>query len=174
MEIENFGDEGGIETGVFAKMIGEIAIVQDAVEKIVAVGLRANTTVFAAQIADAHLRQGDGDAAMAALSVAENVMNEGGERFFESEVARLRGQVLLSQSNLDAAEEAQKSAIKIAASQGALSFELRSATDLAHLYRARGSESQARDLLAAVYDRFSEGFETTDLKNAQALLEELS
>jgi predicted ATPase len=73
-----------------------------------------------------------------------------------------------------AAESSFRDAISLAQEQGAKSFELRAALDLSRLWRDQGKVQQARELLAPVYGWFTEGFDTRDLKEAKALLDELS
>jgi predicted ATPase len=73
-----------------------------------------------------------------------------------------------------AAEGSFRDAISLAQRQGAKLFELRAALDLARLWRDQGKVQQARELLAPVYEWFTEGFDTRDLKDAKALLEELA
>ena len=71
-------------------------------------------------------------------------------------------------------EDSFREALDWARRQGALSWELRSATSLARLWRSQGKSQQARELLAPVYGWFTEGYDTRDLKEAKALLEELA
>ena len=99
-----------------------------------------------------------------------------GERGYESELYRLKGELLLQQSsdNQAEAEACFHHALDIARSQQAKSFELRTATSLARLWQQQGKRQEAHDLLAPVYNWFTEGFDTADLKDAKALLEELT
>jgi predicted ATPase len=100
-----------------------------------------------------------------------------GDGVCRAELYRLKGEFLLQQASPDAAGEAEacfQQALAIARNQQARSWELRSATSLARLWRDQGRQQEARALLAPVYDWFSEGFETPDLKNARALLDELA
>ncbi len=71
------------------------------------------------------------------------------------------------------AEVAYRDALEVARRQSAKSYELRAATSLARLWQGQGRDEEARDLLQPVYDWFTEGFDTKDLKDAKALLEEL-
>jgi predicted ATPase len=77
-------------------------------------------------------------------------------------------------SNMDAAEVSLREAIAVAQSQGARGLELRASTSLTRLWRDQGKVQQARELLAPAYGWFTEGFDTLDLKEAKALLEELA
>jgi predicted ATPase len=98
-----------------------------------------------------------------------------GERFYEAELHRLRGELLLRSPGGEAsAEGCFLRAIELARSQGAKSWELRAATSLARLWADEGKRAQADALLAPVYGWFTEGFDTADLKEAKALLEGLA
>ena len=91
-------------------------------------------------------------------------------------IHRLRGELLLRQTDSNAAE-AQKCferAIEIARKQSAKSFELRATVSLARLFRDIGRRDEARTMLADIYGWFTEGFDTADLKDAKAMLDELS
>ena len=95
--------------------------------------------------------------------------------YWDAELHRLRGALLLlSDGNESEAEACFKQAIEVARGQSAKSFELRAATALARLWRGEGKRADARDLLAPVYGWFTEGFDTADLKDAKALLDDLA
>ena len=99
-----------------------------------------------------------------------------GQHHFDVELHRQRGALLLRKTPNDvaAAEGAFIRAIEVARSQQTRTFELRAAISLARLWRDQGKPQQARELLAPVYGWFTEGFDTLDLKEAKALLEELA
>jgi predicted ATPase len=98
------------------------------------------------------------------------------ERWREADISRIAGEIALISSEQDVvkAEEHFERALAIARQQQAKSGELRAAVSLARLSRDRGKVQQARELLAPVYGWFTEGFDTRDLKEAKALLEELA
>jgi predicted ATPase len=98
------------------------------------------------------------------------------ERAWEADVNRLAGEVALILPEPDAtkAEAYFERAVSVARQQQAKSLELRAAMSLARLWRDQGKPQQARELLAPVYVWFTEGFDTRDLKEAKALLEELA
>ena len=98
------------------------------------------------------------------------------ERWYEAELYRLRGDFALSGSSRDEsrADEDYSTAKRIAQQQGSRLLELRATTSLSRLWYGKGRRAEARDLLAPVYGWFTEGFGTPDLKEAKALLEELS
>jgi class 3 adenylate cyclase/predicted ATPase len=97
-----------------------------------------------------------------------------GERWFEAELERLTGEVLARGGRVEEAEASFSRALGIARSQGARMWELRAATCLARVRFERGEPRKAHELLAPVYDWFTEGFDTPDLQEAKALLQELA
>jgi DNA-binding winged helix-turn-helix (wHTH) protein/class 3 adenylate cyclase/predicted ATPase len=116
------------------------------------------------------------DEGLRSLDHAQVLLDQHEDRWFEAEIYRLRGELLLRQSIAPEAEAETwfRRALDVARSQQAKSLELRAATRLAHLWHAQGKDSEARDLLSRVYGWFTEGFDTIDLKDAKALLAELS
>ena len=90
-----------------------------------------------------------------------------------AELNRQRGQLLQRQGHTEAAEELYGKALSIAREQDAKLWELRAAVSLSRLRRAQGRCAEARDLLAPIYGWFTEGFGTSDLREAKALLDEL-
>ena len=109
------------------------------------------------------------------LAEAFRLVDKTGERFYAAELHRLQGQLLLQQAIPDAprAEAYFHQALAIARHQQAKSLELRAAMSLSRLWQRQGQETDARELLAPVYGWFTEGFDTADLQEAKALLDEL-
>ena len=107
-----------------------------------------------------------------ALALADTT----GERWYEPELYRLKGALLLQQhtDNQAEAEDCFHQAITIARSLQAKSLELRASTSLARFWQQQGKLQEAYDLLAPVYGWFTEGFDAADLKDAKALLDELA
>jgi len=101
---------------------------------------------------------------------------ETGAKVFDAEFQRLLGDLLLAGHNTDTAEagRAFRTAIEVARQQGAKSSELRATTSLARLLAKQGKRREACTMLAEIYGWFTEGFDTADLKDAKALLDELS
>jgi predicted ATPase len=93
---------------------------------------------------------------------------------WDAELHRLTGAVLVAENKLDEGYAALQQAIRIAQAQQAKSLELRAATSLARLWGEQGRRVEAGDLLASVYAWFTEGLDTADLKEAKALLAELT
>jgi predicted ATPase len=97
-----------------------------------------------------------------------------GEHWLDAELNRHKGELLLRQGHAEAAEELYCKALSIAQEQEAKLWELRAAASLAQLWRDQGRRAEAHALLAPVYDWFTEGFDTADLKEAKALLDQIS
>jgi class 3 adenylate cyclase/predicted ATPase len=141
-----------------------------------ALGNRLINPLFAALVAEAEASEGRIEAAFAILDNQLAETAESGQRWHDAELHRLRGELLLKRQPVDAAEAeaAFTRAIEIARDQQARSFELRASTSLARLWRDQGKRAEVRDLLARIYGWFTEGFDTLDLKQAKALLDELA
>ena len=108
---------------------------------------------------------------MALLDDALQIVERTGEHWFAAELYRHKGQLLLRQGYVEAAEELYRKALSIAREQEAKLWELRAAVSLARLWREQGRRAEARALLAPVYGWFTEGFATADLKAAKMLIE---
>jgi class 3 adenylate cyclase/predicted ATPase len=116
------------------------------------------------------------DGALTRIDAALAFAGQTGEHWTDALLHRIRGEILLKRdpANTAPAEEAFLTATAVAKQQQAKSFELRAAMSLARLWRDQGKVQQARELLAPVYGWFTEGFETRDLKEAKALLDDLA
>jgi predicted ATPase len=127
-------------------------------------------------LAEASTLLGNIEEGFRSLDDAQAVLEQHEDRWWEAEIYRLRGVLLLQQSAAPEAEAEAwiRRALDIAQSQQAKSLELRAATSLAHLWHAQGKGGKARALLSPVYHWFTEGFDTIDLKDAKALLTEIS
>jgi predicted ATPase len=113
--------------------------------------------------------------ALTLLDEALQIIEDTGHRMHEAEVHRVKGEVLLRADAfaIHSAETCFLKALDVARSQAAKGWELRAATSLARLWRHHGRHEQAYAALSAVYEWFTEGFDTKDLIEAKALLEEL-
>ena len=133
-------------------------------------------TYFLMLLADAWLRLGGPDEAAAALKEGLARAEATGEYFCTAELHRLRARACLAQDARDArvAEAALDAALADARQRSSRLFELRAACDLARLWADQGKRRNAHNLLAPVYGWFTEGFDTADLKDAKALLEDLA
>jgi class 3 adenylate cyclase len=135
-----------------------------------------NRPLLLALVAKQQARAANLDAAIRTLARAMDEIHAQRARFYEPEIIRLRGEILLLQSRGNAAEAevAFRQAMGYAAQQSCRAIELRACVSLARLLGDDGRRTQARDMLAALYGAFTEGFDTHDLKEAKALLDELS
>jgi predicted ATPase len=127
-------------------------------------------------LAESYGTTGQIEEALCALTQALALVDKSGGNWYEADIHRLQGEFLLLQSSDHQAEAETcfQQAITIARSQQAKSFELRTAISLARLWQQQGKRQKAYDLLAPVYNWFTEGFDTTDLKDAKALLDSLA
>jgi predicted ATPase len=140
-----------------------------------ATGAEINQPYFLALLAEAHGILEEPEAGLTVLTEALRLVDTTGVRWYEPELYRLKGELLLqlSSDNQVEAETCFHHALDIARHQQAKSFELRTATSLARLWQQQGKRQDAYDLLAPIYVWFTEGFDTADLQDAKALLEAL-
>jgi len=126
-------------------------------------------------LAAAHAELGEFDDAWRRIGEAMTAMETSKEKLWEAEVHRIAGEIALLQEGPDAtkAQASFEYALAVARERQAKSWELRAAMSMARLKRAQGKRNEARDVLAPVYHWFTEGFDTLDLQQAKALLEEL-
>jgi class 3 adenylate cyclase/predicted ATPase len=141
-----------------------------------ATGARVEQPYYLTLLAEAMRAQGLIEEGLAVLDEASDRVQQTGERYFEAEIHRTRGSLLLARRKANIAESAAsyQRALEVARAQEARSFELRASTSLARLWRDQGKRTEARDVLAPIYGWFTEGFDTADLKEAKALLDELA
>jgi len=141
-----------------------------------AMGMRTARSWCLALLAEACGRAGQVEEGLRTLEEALEVLQSTEDRFYAAEVYRLKGELLLQQARPDEAqaETCLQQALAVARRQQAKSLELRAAMSLARLSQRQGQRAAARELLAPVYGWFTEGFDTADLQEARALLEELA
>jgi tetratricopeptide (TPR) repeat protein len=139
-------------------------------------GFRLYTSFYLTFVAQAYMRLGDFAAARACIREALDHVEQKQERWFEADVYRMAGEIARQAPEHDEleAETCFERALAVARSQKARSLELRTATSLARLWRDQGKQAEAHNLLAPVYNWFTEGFDKPDLKAAKALLDELA
>jgi predicted ATPase len=139
-------------------------------------GVTVHNPFFFSHLSIAHAELNQFDDAWRCIDEANTAVVTTNERWFEAELYRTAGEISLMSPKPDAAkaEEYFERALAVARQQQAKSWELRAAMSLARLWRDQGKPLQARELLAPVYGWFTEGFDTLDLKEAKALLEELA
>ena len=128
-----------------------------------------------ALLAEAYGQAGQPDAGLTCLAEAVTRVAATEERWWEAEVYRLQGVLLLqrSPSDVDQAEACFQQALDVARRQQAKALELRAALSLSRLWQQQGRRAEAHACLAPIYGWFTEGFDTADLQEAKALLEAL-
>ena len=131
---------------------------------------------YAALLADAYRKSGRTIEGLKVVTEEQSRVQISGARFYQAEVHRIKGELLLTQDTPDEhqAEACFQDALKIARRQSAKSLELRGAMSMSRLWQRQGKKAEAQNLLAEVYGWFTEGFDTADLKQAKLLLEELA
>ena len=140
-----------------------------------ATGKRVLASQLMALLAEGRLRAGRIEEGLGTIAEALEHVERSGERHFEPELHRLKGELLLQQNAPESEADASfQRAIAVARGQEARSWELRATVSLARLWQRQGKSDDARQVLSAIYGWFTEGFDTPDLQEARALLEELS
>ena len=141
-----------------------------------AIGAALGRPYWLALLGEAWGKAGQAEEGLRALAEALEAMQTSGERRWEAEIYRLKGQLLLTPgaTHDDEAEACFQQALDVARRQQAKVLELRAAMSLSRLWLCQGKCVEARQLLAAVYNWFTEGFETADLRGATMLLAELA
>ena len=153
-----------------------VAEIQQGIAEMERIGHRIAAPVCLAMLAEAFGKLGRRDDALIAVGLGVVRAHEMGAHDHDADLDALRAEILLDQGggDLEEAETCFRRALEIAREQQARWFELRAATSLARLLRDQGRRDEARAMLEPVYDWFTEGFDTADLKDAKALLEELN
>jgi predicted ATPase len=153
-----------------------IGRIRDGLAAAEATGSRVTAQLFLTLLAEALALAGKIEEGLATLDDALATAAVSGVRGWDAEIHRLRGELTARLPHPDPAkaEQSFRTAVAIAHEQGTRGYELRAATSLARLWREQGRQDEGRDLLAPLYGSFTEGFDTADLKEAKALLDELT
>ncbi|HKR47727.1 MAG TPA: adenylate/guanylate cyclase domain-containing protein [Paraburkholderia sp.] len=159
-----------------------IALMRDGLTAVRAAGGEDQRSYFLALLADGYRRADNGETALGMLEEAMAFVHKSGERCHEAELFRLKGSILFGALNIgnrqaacsDEAETCFRDAIALARQHGARSLELRAALSLARFWQRKGRIVEARQTLSEVYGRFTEGFDTADLREAKEMLEALA
>ena len=159
-----------------------IAQIQQGLEVYQSIGAELWWPYYLAVLAEAYKKVAQPDKGLSTVADALARVSATGERWYEAELYRLKRELTLQKSKVESrrskvgeeAEECFHKALDIAQKQEAKSLELRAATSLARLWQQQGKNAESHELLAPVYNWFTEGFDTADLKDARALLDELS
>jgi len=172
--------QGTVLKGLVLAQTGEaraaVATLESGIVALRAIGSTVALPIYLCGLAAAYAETGNTNEARRCIAEAVKAMETTKERQWEAEVCRTAGEISLRlpQPDLDAAQVHFERALTVARAQQAKSLELRAAMSLARLWRDQGKRDAARELLAPIYGRFTEGFHTLDLKDAKVLLGELS
>ncbi|MFO8082300.1 MAG: adenylate/guanylate cyclase domain-containing protein [Armatimonadota bacterium] len=137
------------------------------------IGVRSLNTCFYGLLAEKCCQAHKIEDGFSAVAEGLTRCRRSGEEIYAAELNRVRGELLIVTDAADEAEGALRKALEIARGQGAKSLELRAAVSLSRVMKTSGDRDEAREHLQPVYDWFTEGFDTPDLQEARALLEEL-
>ena len=153
-----------------------VAQIQQGIAVIQRVGPKVGVPYHLSLSAEAYDQAGQPEIGLQVLAEALTLVGATGERWWEAELHRLQGTLLLQRPIPETlrAEACFQQALTVALSQQAKALELRAAMSLSRLWQQQGKQDAARNLLAPIYHWFTEGFDTPDLQEAQALLTELS
>jgi predicted ATPase len=140
-----------------------------------ATGASLNDTFTLALLAELYLRHNRMDEGLAAIAEAQTLAVPGGELFWQAELLRLKGELLLRQSDqsVSAAEQCLCNALKVAQNQHATMLELRAATSLARFWKTLNKVDEATRILESVCAKFTEGLDNLDLREAKTVLAQL-
>jgi predicted ATPase len=175
-----WGIQGMIRRGWALAMQGQgeegIAQVRQGIAAWRASGAALLLPYFYTLLADVSAHLGYTEEGLQALAEVHTLMEQYEQRFYEAEGHRLQGVLLLQHAGTqqEEAEACFRHALTVARRQQAKSLELRAAMSLSRLWQQQGKRTEAYALLAPIYDWFTEGFDTADLQEAKALLEELA
>jgi predicted ATPase len=175
-----FAALGTMQRGVVLAVTGDteaaVPMIDAGISQHRSMGSTYLTPWYLARLAEAQAKLGHCDEAWQRIFEAFEEMEKGGEVQHQAEINRVAGEIALLSPEIDVAraERYFEKALAVTRQQQAKSWELRAAMSMARLWRSQGKPQQARELLAPVYGWFTEGFDTLDLKEAKALLEELA
>jgi predicted ATPase len=157
----------------------QVRVASEAMANLRNSGTELSMPCLLAMLAEIHGRADQTDDALSVLGDAIEMSTRRGERWYEAELHRLKGEMTLQSCDENPAavqreaEDCFEKALEIARDQSAKSWELRAATSLARLWQQQGKKTEAHRLLSHTYNWFTEGFDTKDLQDAKALLEAL-
>jgi class 3 adenylate cyclase/predicted ATPase len=172
--------QGTILKGLVLAQTGEaqaaVGTIESGIAAYRAIGSTVAFPMYLCGLASAYAEIGNIEEARRCITEAVETTETTKERFWEAEICRVAGEIALRspKPDLDAAQGYFERALKVARAQQAKTFELRAAMSMARLWRDQGKTQQSRELIAPVYGWFTEGFDMRDLKEAKALLDELT
>ena len=158
-------EQGKVDDGM-SQLMQNVAMYQDS-------GAEGGSSAFLAGLGELHIRSGRREEGLRTLEAGFEMDRRNGERYYKPELYRLKGECALESGEADTAAEYFQSGLELARQQQAKSWELRLATSLSRLWLQQEKKTEAQELLTPVYDWFTEGFETADLQEAKALLDQI-
>ena len=166
----------GCVLALTGKASNAVKMITSAITAFRSTGATAIVPAWLSYLARAHAELGKLDDAWRCIGEATMAVETTKEKWCEADIHRIAGQITLKSPQPDTAkaEAYFERALAVAREQQAKSWELRAAMSMARLWRDQGKRDEARELLAPVYNWFTEGFDTLDLKEAKALLQELA
>jgi class 3 adenylate cyclase/tetratricopeptide (TPR) repeat protein len=150
-----------------------IRLLEDGFAMYSRLGIRTNRCLIICLLAEAYLAAGQCEKGLEQATLAIAVSSEMGDRWCLPRIHMIRGRLLHTLGEIDAAEANLRMAVNLAEAQSAKGAQLQAANSLGRLWRDRGKPQQARELLAPIYGWFTEGFDTLDLREAKTLLDAL-
>jgi class 3 adenylate cyclase/tetratricopeptide (TPR) repeat protein len=153
---------------------GGLRALQDGLEIYTRLGVRSNRCLTICLLAETYFLSGQYERATEQADLAIATSAELGDRWCLSRIHMVRARLFQRSCKVEAAEASLQTAVDIAAAQSAKGAQLHAANSLVRLWRDQGKTQKARELLAPIYVRFTEGFDTRDMKEAKALLDSLS
>ncbi|MFC2036435.1 tetratricopeptide repeat protein [Chloroflexota bacterium] len=151
-----------------------ITDIRHGLDTLQAMGTKMQRAHWLALLAEAHASARQAEEGLSTLDEALALVEETGERYYEAEIHRLKGELLLTHGDEAEAETSLRKSIEVARRQQAKSWELRATTSLARLWLRQGRQEEARKVLTELNGWFTEGFDTADLREARALITELA
>jgi DNA-binding SARP family transcriptional activator/predicted ATPase len=172
--LENSNCFNGEALAMLGQVTEGIAQMHKGIAAVEAISVRCHLIETFITLAEAQAKAGNPNEGLTTLAEVLDLVEERGEHHWEAELHRQRAEMLLMLGNEDDAEASFRKAIEVARWQSARSWELQATNGLARLLQKQGKTDEAQQFLAEIYNWFTEGFDTTDLREAEALLEQLS
>ncbi|MEJ2735538.1 MAG: tetratricopeptide repeat protein [Anaerolineae bacterium] len=164
----------GAATAMLGQLQEGIAQMREGMAAGQTIGMRFDLPGSLCTLAEALAKAGQPEQGLVTLAEAFALVEETDGRHWEAELHRVQGELLLMQGDDAEAEASLHKAIEVARGQSAKSWGLRATTSLARLWQKQGKQEEARRVLAEIHGWFTEGFDTPDLQEAEALLAELA
>jgi predicted ATPase len=150
-----------------------MSLIRGGVKDELSVGVRCSIPGSLLYLAEGYARQSDPEQGLSVLAEAFEMMDQTGERHWETEILRMQAALYRMQGRDEEAEASLKKALELARERNARLWELRAALDLAHLWQDQGKAEEGQQMVKEIYSWFTEGFDTPDLREARELIGDL-